>query len=374
MNRERLDKLVSIYIDKFYMLTSEEIDENMKWRAAYHFKNNFDINAENFYEMFKYAMSESSIVVNNGTVQPINGMLKLISYEPETVRRLFADLFADDGGNIEKRQDKIEAFVDEANKLLERYERGKWKYKQEFRAALAYLTFYNPSENYLYKSSQCQPFFRYLEFGEELGYGQDFKLSRYYKMCDELRYALAEYEDLMEIHNERWNSVGNPDDDLHILTFDLIYCSIVHGFYEFQNYSKSTSRNSRDKEQERLVAEIDRKAREIDELERELDEERKKLDDIPDVFIEGKQVKHKSFGIGTVSKQMGDIIEVDFLTRTVKFQIIFSFSNGFLSMEDESVLNLCLAKEACISSCKRIEAQINGKKMDISILSKMLKR
>ena len=93
MNTERLNKLIEIYIDKFEMINNEIHDENMKWKAVYHFKKNFDINAENFYEMFKYAMSESSIIINNGTVQPINGILKLISHEPETMRSLFSMLY-----------------------------------------------------------------------------------------------------------------------------------------------------------------------------------------------------------------------------------------------------------------------------------------
>ena len=141
MNLERLNKIIDIYIDKFEMLTNDECDENMKWRAMYHFKNNFDINAPDFHEMFKYAMSESSIIINNGTVQPVNGILKLITHEEDTMRGLFAMLYEDDGGDLDKRQDKIERFVEETNKLLEKYERGKWKYKQDFRSVLAYLTF-----------------------------------------------------------------------------------------------------------------------------------------------------------------------------------------------------------------------------------------
>ena len=118
MNKERLDKLIYTYINKFDMLTNNACDENMKWRAMYHFKENFDINAPNFYEMFKYAMSESNIIINNGTVQPINGILKLITHEEDTMRNLFAMLYEDDGGNLDKRQDKIEHFVEAATSFL----------------------------------------------------------------------------------------------------------------------------------------------------------------------------------------------------------------------------------------------------------------
>ena len=53
MNIERLNKLIGSYINNFDMINNEVHDENMKWKAIYHFKKNFDINATDFYEMFK---------------------------------------------------------------------------------------------------------------------------------------------------------------------------------------------------------------------------------------------------------------------------------------------------------------------------------
>ena len=116
MNTERLNKLIEIYIDKFEMINNEVHDENMKWKAVYHFKKNFDINAENFYEMFKYAMSESSIIINNGTVQPINGILKLISHEPETMRSLFSMLYEDEMEGLEEVMDDFADKLEEGLK------------------------------------------------------------------------------------------------------------------------------------------------------------------------------------------------------------------------------------------------------------------
>ena len=373
MNAERLRKLVSIYVDKFDMLTGDDCDENMKWRAVHHFKNNFDLNAPDLYENFKYAMSESRIIINNGTVQPVNGILKLISYEQETVREMLARLFEDDGGDIDKRQGRIQEFVDKANELLDKYERGKWKYRQEFRSALAYLTFFRPEENYLYKASQCQPFFRYLEFGEELGSGQDFKLSRYYKMCDDVRTAFLEYDELISTHNERWQHVGDPKDNLHILTFDIIYCSIVYGFYDFENYSRSVKRNKASVEQEKIIEEIDEKNDELEKLEKELEIYRASYDNIPEVCLEGCEVKHRTYGVGKVVSQKGDVIEVKFSMRTSKFQAIGSIANGFLTPDDSALIERCRELESVIQTCKRLEKQISGKTMEISILSARLK-
>lgn len=373
MNLERLNKIIDIYIDKFEMLTNDECDENMKWRAMYHFKNNFDINALDFYEMFKYAMSESSIIINNGTVQPVNGILKLITHEKDTMRGLFAMLYEDDGGDLDKRQDKIERFVEETNKLLEKYERGKWKYKQDFRSVLAYLTFYKPEENYLYKSSQCQPFFRYLEYGEEIGYGQYFRLSRYYRMCDEVRHALSRHPQLMQTHETRWDKVKNPQDDLHILAFDIIYCSIVYEFYEHQNYTKIIRKSKFDLEQELLAEKVENTRTELEALEEELVKAQIELDAIPEINLEGQNVKHKVFGKGLVTSQNGSYIEVEFAVKTSKFILTTAFLGGFLSSEDTTVLERCKQLESAIALCDKQEKAIKSKQAELDLLISKLK-
>ena len=373
MNTERLNKIVDIYIDKFEMLTNEEHDENMKWRAMYHYKNNFDINAPDLYEMFKYAMSESSIIINNGTVQPVNGILKLITHEEAAMRNLFAMLYEDDGGDLDKRQDKIERFVEEANKLLEKYERGKWKYKQDFRSVLAYLTFYKPEENYLYKSSQCQPFFRYLEYGEEIGYGQYFKLSRYYRMCDEVKNAISEHQALLDAHNTRWSKVNDPHDNLHILTFDIIYCSIVYSFYEFENYTKIIRKSKSDLEQERLENEIETKRAELEALEVDLAYAQGKLDEIPEINLEGQNIKHKMFGKGFVSNQNGSYIEVTFASKISKFILTTAFIGGFLSSEDVTVLERCKQIEEAIAMCDKLEKAVKSKQTEVDLLISKIK-
>ena len=373
MNVERLNNLINTYIDNFNLINDDEHFENMKWRAIYHFKKHFDLHAANFYEMFKEAMSMSGIVINNGTVQPVNGILKLITHEEDTMRKLFAMLYEDDGGDLDKRQDKIKRFVDETTRLLDKYERGKWKYSQDFRSVLAYLTFYKPEENYLYKSSQCKPFFRYLEFDEELGHGDYFKLSRYYRMCDEVRYALSKHPDLMKKHETRWDMVKNPQDDLHILTFDIIYCSIVYEFYEHQKYNKIIRKSKFDLEQELLMEKIENKKNELDAMEIEFADAQTKLDEIPEINLEGQTVKHKVFGNGQVISQKGSYIEVAFASKTSKFGLTTSFADGFLSSEDASVLERCKQFESALAHYKKVKKAIEVKTNELNLLIAKLK-
>lgn len=373
MNFDRLNSLIDMYIDQFDVLNNKEHYENMKWVAVHHYKNNFNIHAPDFYGMFKHAMSESNIIINNGTVQPVNGILKLISHEPETIRSLFAMLYEDDGGDLDIRQGRIERFVAESNKLLEKYERRKWKYKQDFRSVLAYLVFYKPEENYFYKSSQCQPFFRYLEYGEEIGYGHYFKLSRYYRMCEDVREYLATHEALIARHNERWNKICNPEDNLHILTFDIIYCSIVYGFYEYQNYMKVAKKSKTNPTQQFLEQKIEAKRSELDALESELDLARNTLDSIPEILLEGQSVHHKTFGSGTVVSQNGSYIEVAFADRTSKFIISIAFLHGFLTSEDETIVRRCKQIESAISDCDKIEKAIKTQQTELdTLISKLM--
>lgn len=370
MNTKRLNKLIDAYIENFNLINNEEHFENMKWRAIYHFKKHFDIHATDFYEMFKNAMSMSGIIINNGTVQPVNGILKLITHEEGTMRSLFAMLYENDGGDLDKRQGKIERFVEETNQLLEKYERGKWKYKQDFRSVLAYLTFFKPEENYLYKSSQCQPFFRYLEYGEEIGYGQYFKLSRYYRMCDEVKKALSEHQGLMETHNTRWEKVKNPQDDLHILTFDIIYCSIVYSFYEFEHYTKIVKKSKSDLAQEQREREIEGKRCELEALEAELTKARAELDTIPEITVEGQTVAHRMFGTGLVVKQNGSHIEVKFAAKTSTFILTTAFVGGFLSSQDQTILERCKRFESAIAYCDKLERVLKSKRAEWYLLQK----
>ena len=368
MNRERLNKLIDIYIDKFDFLNDVKYRthfESMKWRAIHHYKTNFDINAPDFYGMFQNAMSMSDVIINNGNVQPVNGILKLISHEENTMRNLFAMLYEEDGGDINKRQDRIERFVDEANKLLDKYEFGRWRYKQDFRSVLAYLTFYKPEENYLYKSSQCQPFFRYLEYGEEIGYGQYFKLSRYYNMCDEIRNELSKREDLIETHNKRWETVGNPEDDLHILTFDIIYCSIAYNFYEFQNYATVRHKTNAERSRELLVTEIKKLRAEYEALEADLTQKRQALGELSEIHFEGIQVKHRMYGKGQIIKQRGSLIDVSFAREDATFLLPKAFTEGFLTSDDTSILEQCKALENAKAACYEVEHAIKLKQLEI---------
>ena len=77
MNQANLAKLFHNYIESYNVLTDAEHDELYKWRAVNHFQKHWNLEADEFGEMFKQAMEQSFNIVNNSIVQPANGIVFL---------------------------------------------------------------------------------------------------------------------------------------------------------------------------------------------------------------------------------------------------------------------------------------------------------
>ena len=109
MNQANLAKLFHNYIESYNVLTDAEHDELYKWRAVNHFQKHWNLEADEFGEMFKQAMEQSFNIVNNSIVQPANGIVFLCKQDKKTeeeVREEFRKLLAPDGGDIRARQDR----------------------------------------------------------------------------------------------------------------------------------------------------------------------------------------------------------------------------------------------------------------------------
>ena len=159
MNSKSLREIIKRYEENIDFLNNEEHDEKFKWRAVRHFQEVwFAPGADEmpFAELFREAMKESAVLINNATVQPANGVVKLAEIAPDGVEHLVRDvLFADDDGDLALRQDHMEEFLDGMEKLLQQHYPGRWKYHQDRHSASCYLAMYAPEENYIYKFSPC---------------------------------------------------------------------------------------------------------------------------------------------------------------------------------------------------------------------------
>ena len=75
MNFENLHALIDRYEQNIYYLNDSANDEKFKWHAVQRFQDAWcapDAEALSFAELFHNAIKGSSILINNGTVQPAN--------------------------------------------------------------------------------------------------------------------------------------------------------------------------------------------------------------------------------------------------------------------------------------------------------------
>lgn len=353
MNEKKLNLILSNYKDSFKELNSDPNSEYYKWYAVEHFKKNWDIEAEDFTEMFREATSKAHRLINNRVVEPLSGILELSKYNSHRVREMFKRLYGDDKGNIKGVQGKVNDFINEANKNLEKLDSGKWRYSQHVGAVMLYLALYNPSDNYLFKATEARTFAEYIEYGKEISGGHSFNLKNYYAMCDDLVEAIKEDKELLELHETRWvyNQEGNgarPElqDDYHILAYDIIYCAHNYKLYKNKPQKASTKKTGVKKSVSKKKKEIYEKQKAIvDKLSIDIKNITNKIEELEDKEkeyvtpnLEGMRVIHKSFKEGTVLSHFDNYLIISFSVGEKKFAIPNAFAAGFLSLEDEKLM------------------------------------
>ena len=368
MNRENLDRLISNYIDNFDLINNEVNMEYYKWEAVKHFQDNWDVDAPDFASMFKESVKATYNLINNRIVQPTNGIVKLAEHPEltEAIRQMFKDLMVDDNGDISKRQDKIYAFLAKADELLNIYYKGSWKYAQDMRTVIFYLSLLDPKHNYMFKATQAREFMYCIEYGDDFGSGENFSLKKYYAMCDELVAAIKDTPELVELHQNRMTETMWEDDDYHILAYDIIYSAIVYNLYNNitivkPNRNKTKAQDhekAKNEKRESLSAELETVSNQLNELLME----RATYDDFS---AKGLLVKHKTFGEGVVISHNGNMLVIKFGEQEKRFQMPQGFSNGFLKTDSEEIMEM-------FNEIAKIEAEIAKAKSSISSIQRQI--
>ena len=124
--------------------------ERYKWEAIWHFQKNWDVNAENFLDMFMKATDKTDNLLANMNNYP-RGMIKSFAMaDSEAVRAMFIDLF-DETKNLAQR---INQFITSAEEMRVRYDDGTWKqHYQTVNAITTYLWLRYPDKYYIYRYS-----------------------------------------------------------------------------------------------------------------------------------------------------------------------------------------------------------------------------
>lgn len=361
MNTENLHRLIDRYEENFEVINNAANNEIFKWKAVKCFRDVwFSKEAETvpFAEMFNMAKKESAVLIDNAQVSPTNGIVKLAEKDPIAVERLFKEvLFADDGGDLKIRQNHMDRFIEEIEKLRIKYYPQCWKYKQDRHTVSCYLAFYSPEDNYIYRYSNAETFAQYIEFGIDIGSGDSFKLDAYYQLCDVIVEALKEHKSLLDKHFKLLSESCYRDDSLHLLAFDVMYCAKSYGFFnglrhipKKQSVKAYTESQLRAKEQQELQEKVNIINAEITELEC-------KIAVYEDISLLNVKVHQKTYGNGVVIAQNINNITVRFDDCEKMFVINRKFVMRPTFEDDEDIVNAFTEYDEICDKIRKLKAE-----------------
>ena len=345
MNKEQMHQIFAHYIDNFEMINDKEHEEYYKWQVCAEFKDLMDealeAEAEDFADaLYKVKVCSANII--DSYTQPFYGLVELARKEPETVQQMFSDLYSDDKGDVKVQMQLVKDFFDQCNELLDKYYPDSYLYKQNSHSVSSYLFLYDPDHHYMYKATQSQVMADCIEFYDDWGTGDNIKLDIYYRMCDEILAEIKDCPELLNTNRSRYDSMLklrpgelHEDSELHILLFDIIYCSHVYNLFDGITFARPKSK------EKQLIVEQKNKAKALLEAYDKAKIDVEKLDEALMYFSSSMKaagkVKHKMYG-------ECEVITVD--PRYLKIRIVKSgeekllglavvIANGIISLDTD---------------------------------------
>ena len=345
MNIANLHTIIDKYEENLGLIYNEEHDELFKWRAVAHFKkvwNSPENENLSFAERFNKAKKECSVLIDNSRVSPSNGIVKLAEIDEQEVSRLFFDvLLADDSGDIVKRQNNMEQFLEEIENLRIKHFPQCWKYKQDRHAVSCYLSFFAPDDNFIYHYTQVEDFAKHIEYGFDIGSGENFRLDFYYNMCNEVIEVLKTHDSLLSKQKKLiQEDIYYNDEALHLLVFNIIWCSNVYGFYNgitckskkesIKEYTLSQLREKEAQERQSKIDDILEQIRNFEAL----------VEPYKEISLVGVQVTDKLTGaIGVIVEQEVNKIKVEFASGIKVYIINKKYFARPRFEDDEEIVN-----------------------------------
>lgn len=348
MNKKNLQQIFANYIDRFEELNDKAHDETFKWWAAAEFRKQmntaFQLDGKAFADALKPIRKVVEVIID-GKMQPFGGLVAIANDNDckfaDDVKQMFQNLFADDNGDLEKREQKIAAFLQRSEELQQKTKYAKYySYKQTARSVAGYLFLYDPDHHYMYKATEAHRFADVVEFYGDWGSGNQIRLKEYYKMCDEL---VAEIENCPELKNtdksrkaieNRYKPANLAEDKRHhILAYDIIYCNCTYDLDRNISFKKPSLQEKKlydermKKAQEKLkeYLQAEEKSQQLDEATRHYDS----------VLVPGTKVWHRVNGTGTIESRKNGNIVVQFENGAVcGFDRFATIADQWLKFED----------------------------------------
>lgn len=204
-------------------------DEKYKWEAVKHFQDHWNIDAENFGDMFKIATDKTSNLLASGYAYPRGMITNFAKADDEATRTMFRNLY-DESQDLAAR---VDAFKTTSEEMRSKYDDGTWRnHYQNTNAISTYLWLMYPDKYYIYKYELFRAAAKELE-SEYMPKrnGSVESLIGGYQMYDEICEAIKKDADLADMMHKAMFSTCYPDPKLKTLTIDV-------GFYLTRYYLK----------------------------------------------------------------------------------------------------------------------------------------
>ena len=225
MNLQKLNEAVSQY--KNFLQANPNYNPYWKWESQRVFKENWDIDSRNFYDMFDACLQNSQTrrLWNREHYAPKDMMLKFIRTSEEYVRFAFQDLF-NENKEIEGRVDRFVFYCDE---LLREY-REKYPTKKEnthyhndnYEIISHYLAFRFPD---IYTPYHFETFKNLMLLLGSRDVPKVNDTARYFKVMRTIFNFIKKEEGLLAVHQQRL------DEEIHFMGETLLivddFCKIT---------------------------------------------------------------------------------------------------------------------------------------------------
>lgn len=216
INNEKMQIALKSYKEAF---SERWVDEKFKWEAVKWFQDNWNINAENFSEMFAKATEKTAGLLASMNNFPRKMMIQYAEDDAEAVRAMFIRLY-DESKDV---TDRVLQFQSDAQDLCERLSPGYQHYQRPM-AITVYLWLKYPDKYDVFKYSVCKGTSIYLEndFKPIKGH-TDQNIKGNAKLVDAICDTVNEDAELISMFGESLDDCCYEDKGHRILAFDVSF-------------------------------------------------------------------------------------------------------------------------------------------------------
>lgn len=238
MNTDIFRNIINLYKQNFIYIDNAE---RYKWRTVKCFKDNWNIEADDFSQMLHDSLALAKNLLDSGNYFPNRMIYKITLSEPESLRNLFKLLY-DEDLDLKLR---ITEFKKSVISIFKNNFSNELNHFQDDRAIIVYLCLQYPERYFLYKYEMFKDFTELIDYHYTPRKGKIENINHYFNLCEILRTEILKDNEILEMHSKRLTSDEYFDESFNILTQDVIYAAVRHLPSLREVLPKiSTSRNS----------------------------------------------------------------------------------------------------------------------------------